>query len=118
MLIDGFARLVFFFPLLGMINMFISILRSPLGDSALGDVALLEMAAGHFAYLDYTTEAVFSLSFIKNLSQWARQAIGKAAAGNGNQQEPLHATTRGELDRFTHDSDLTTAVNVSNADLS
>jgi hypothetical protein len=47
--------------------MFISILKLPLGETASADVALLDIAAGHFAYLNYTIEAVFLLSFIKNI---------------------------------------------------
>jgi hypothetical protein len=99
-----------------MINMFISILQSPLEEIASRDVALLDMAAGHFAYLDYTTEAVFSFSFIKNISQWARQAIEKRTTSNRNELDALDATSRDELDQSTEEIGLT-AFNVGNANL-
>jgi hypothetical protein len=99
-----------------MIDMFISILKAPLGETASGDVALLDMAAGHFAYLDYTTEAVFSLSFIKNIPQWARQAIEKRTISDGNEQDALYATFRNELDQSTKETELT-ACDVGNANL-
>jgi hypothetical protein len=47
--------------------MFISILKLPLGETALVDIALLDIATGHFVYLNYTIEAIFLLSFIKNI---------------------------------------------------
>jgi hypothetical protein len=99
-----------------MINMFISILNSPLEETASGDVALLDMASGHFAYLDYITEAVFSLSFIKHLSQWARQAIEKEAAGDRNEEDALQTTLQNEPNRSTGEFDLT-AADVSNTSL-
>jgi hypothetical protein len=71
-------RLVFYYPLLGMINMFVSILKSPAGAATEKNIGVIDMAAGYFAYLDYSTDAIFSFDLVKNLAQWARQAVSQA----------------------------------------
>jgi hypothetical protein len=72
-------RLVFLFPLLGMINMFVSILKHPEAVSTVDDICLIDVAAGHFAYVEYTTNSAFSFRFIRNVAQWARQAAAQAS---------------------------------------
>jgi hypothetical protein len=72
------SRLFFYYPLLGMINMFASILKSPAGAATEKDMGVIDMAAGYFAYLDYSTDAVFSFDLVKNLAQWARQAVTRS----------------------------------------
>ncbi|OAL53490.1 hypothetical protein IQ07DRAFT_596528 [Pyrenochaeta sp. DS3sAY3a] len=69
--------LVFYFPLIGMINLFISVLRAPEGESAMEGIGLLEMAAGHFAYLEYATQSAVSIPCIRSLAHWAREAVSK-----------------------------------------
>jgi hypothetical protein len=71
-------RLFFYYPLLGMINMFASILKTPAGPATEKDMGVIDMAAGYFAYLDYSTDAVFSFDLVKNLAQWARQVVAQA----------------------------------------
>ncbi|KAF2827187.1 hypothetical protein CC86DRAFT_369390 [Ophiobolus disseminans] len=71
--------LVFYYPLLGMINMFISILKAPASESTAKSIGVIDMAAGYFAYLDYSTDSIFSFALIQNLAQWARQAVTTAA---------------------------------------
>ncbi|CAN9394725.1 unnamed protein product [Alternaria alternata] len=61
--------LFFYYPLLGMINMFASILKSPAGVATEKDMGVIDMAAGYFAYLDYSTDAVLSFDLVKNLAQ-------------------------------------------------
>jgi hypothetical protein len=61
-----------------MINMFVSILKSPTAAATKKNVGFIDMAAGYFAYLDYSTDAIFSFDLVKNLVQWARQAVSQA----------------------------------------
>lgn len=53
------------------------------------DIGVIDMAAGYFAYLDYSTNSVLSFELVRNLAQWARQAVSKAAA------RPAESETRG-----------------------
>jgi hypothetical protein len=61
-----------------MINMFISILTTPAAEATEKSIAIIDMAAGYFAYLDYSTDAIFSFELVKNLAQWARQAVSQS----------------------------------------
>ncbi|KAF2658702.1 hypothetical protein K491DRAFT_253954 [Lophiostoma macrostomum CBS 122681] len=79
--------LVFFFPLLGMINMFVSILKHPEAASTIDDICLIDVAAGYFAYLEYTTNSALSSSFVRNIAHWVRQAAAKVAAPSQVEQE-------------------------------
>lgn len=79
-----------------MINMFISILKTSTAESTSRDMGLMDMAAGYFAYLDYSTNSIFSCSFVQNLAQWARQAISNAAARISNEQASIFPNTSAE----------------------
>jgi hypothetical protein len=71
-----------------MINMFISILKSPAGEATVKNIGAIDMAAGYFAYLDYSTDSIFSFALVNNLAQWARQAVSRAS----NQVPERHST--------------------------
>jgi len=58
--------------------MFVSILKSPAGAATEKNIGVIDMAAGYFAYLDYSTDTIFSFDLVKNLAQWARQAVSQA----------------------------------------
>ncbi|KAH7385829.1 fungal-specific transcription factor domain-containing protein [Pyrenochaeta sp. MPI-SDFR-AT-0127] len=81
--------LVFYYPLLGMINTFVSILKTPTADSTSKDIGLIDMAAGYFAYVNHSTDSVLSFSFVHHIGQWARQAVSKAQARTIDGQETM-----------------------------
>lgn len=60
--------------------MFISILRAPAADSTAKNFSVIDIAAGYFAYLDYSTDSIFSFDLVQNIAQWARQAVSRAAS--------------------------------------
>ncbi|KAH7145530.1 fungal-specific transcription factor domain-containing protein [Dactylonectria estremocensis] len=78
--------LLFCYPLIGMINMFICILNSPKSENTLRDISLLEVAAGYFGYLDYASDGAISFPFAASLGTWARQAVSNA---NAQEEAPL-----------------------------
>jgi hypothetical protein len=88
---------VFYYPLIGMTNLFISILKEPTADSTPSSMGLVDMAAGYFAYLDHSTDAIFSSSLVRNLAQWARQAVSKAAVRDDIGPESNHSYTDFEV---------------------
>jgi hypothetical protein len=77
-----------------MISVFVSILKSPAGAATKKNMGFIDMAAGYFAYLDYSTDAVFSFDLVKNLAQWARQAVSQAC-----DQVPTPQSTRFLMER-------------------
>jgi hypothetical protein len=93
---NALFRLVFYYPLLGMINIFISILKASTAESASSKIGVMDMAAGYFAYLDYSTGSTFSFALVRNLAQWARQAVSRTAAKVNNEEVPLYSGTNAE----------------------
>jgi hypothetical protein len=76
-----------------MINLFISILKDPTAISTPSSMDVIDMAAGHFAYLDHSTDSVFSFSLVRNLAQWARQAVVEAATRMNSGPDEDHPYT-------------------------
>jgi hypothetical protein len=91
-----------------MISMFVSILKSPAGAATQKNMGFFQMAAGYFAYLDYSTDAVFSFDLVKNLVQWARQAVSQ-----GRDQIPTSQATQ-----FLKERDVLPSMDNFSVDLS
>ncbi|KAH6700646.1 fungal-specific transcription factor domain-containing protein [Leptodontidium sp. MPI-SDFR-AT-0119] len=86
--------LTFFFPLMSMVNLFTYILGFPSLPSVSADLGLLDMVAGYFGYLGFSTSSQISLSFAKEITQWARAAVGRASEGQVQQgRAPFQGST-------------------------
>ncbi|KIW06082.1 uncharacterized protein PV09_03253 [Verruconis gallopava] len=72
------TRLVFFYPLLGLINIFIHILKNPNLPTIASDLALMDIVAGHFAYLSYHSDSRLSFPFIEDIIRIARTVVKRA----------------------------------------
>ncbi|TVY34894.1 putative transcriptional regulatory protein [Lachnellula occidentalis] len=70
--------LVFYYPVLGLINLFVHVLKHPTAPSAPSDITLMEVVAGHFARLEFASSGELSFSFARELSSLARLAVKKA----------------------------------------
>jgi len=66
---------VFYFPILGAINLFINTIAAPSNPSALSDIALIEVIAGIFARLEYTSGGQLSIPFPRELAEYARALV-------------------------------------------
>ncbi|KIV94020.1 hypothetical protein PV10_05183 [Exophiala mesophila] len=69
---------VFLYPLVGMINLFVYILKHPTQRSVSSDLGLLQMAAGYFGYMDYATASNKSFPFTKDLVTLAQNVVQRA----------------------------------------
>ncbi|KAH7077568.1 fungal-specific transcription factor domain-containing protein [Paraphoma chrysanthemicola] len=72
------AWLVFFYPLLGLINIFIYILKYPSLSTVPADLALMDIVTGHFGYLEYYSSSRLSFPFIGQLTSIARAAAKRS----------------------------------------
>ncbi|KAM5357363.1 hypothetical protein ACJZ2D_016339 [Fusarium nematophilum] len=97
------AWLLFYYPLIGMINMFICILNSPTSENTQRDISLLEMVVGYFGYLDYASDGTISFSFTASLGTWARQAVCNATA---QKESPLASNPPPDSDQQIEYGDL------------
>ncbi len=68
-------RLVFYFPMVGLINLFLYILKYPSLTTALADVSMLDIAVGHFGHLEVITASQLSYPFARELARIAYQTV-------------------------------------------
>lgn len=77
--------------MLAVINMFIFILKYPTLKSAQSDLALLDVAAGHFGHVHLLTSSIISFPFCREVAVVADKALRKAASKtNDDVQEASH----------------------------
>ncbi|KAL4940597.1 fungal-specific transcription factor domain-containing protein [Aspergillus oleicola] len=76
--------LVFFYPLLGLINIFISVLRAPLDNTTATNLALTEVAAGHFGYLEYLSNNQMTFPYVGEIGRLARAVVKSARDRQSN----------------------------------
>lgn len=72
-------RSTFYYPMAGLINLFIHILRFPAVATARSDIALLDVIAGHFAHMEFVTGSELSFPFARNIAALARRTVDKAS---------------------------------------
>lgn len=70
--------LAFYYPMVGVINLFIFILKYPTLPTAQPDVALLDVVAGHFGHMEFITSSELTFPFPKEVSALAYVTIKKA----------------------------------------
>ncbi|KAL0260209.1 hypothetical protein SLS55_003893 [Diplodia seriata] len=67
--------LVFYYPLVGLLHLFVHIIKSPRASTVQYDLALLEDICGHFARLKYTTSSALSFPHLKELCRFAERTV-------------------------------------------
>jgi hypothetical protein len=75
-------RLAFYYPMVGLINLFVSILKSPASEISQSDVALMDVAAGHFAHMEFITSSELAFPFTREVADLARQTAKHARERN------------------------------------
>lgn len=70
--------LAFYFPVLGLINLFVHVLKNPFLPTVQSDIALMDMVAGHFARLEFASSGQLAFSFGREISTLARLAVKNA----------------------------------------
>jgi hypothetical protein len=71
-------RLAFYYPILGLINLFVHVLKHPLLPSVASDTALMDVIGGHFARLEFASSGELAFPFARELSNLARLAVKKS----------------------------------------
>jgi hypothetical protein len=72
--------LTFFFPLVGLINLFVYILKNPHAPSAASDLSLLDVVVGHFGYLQFISSSQHVFPFPREIAAYARHVVEAAVA--------------------------------------
>ena len=67
--------------MVGTINLFVTILRNPSSPGVRADVALLDVAVGHFGDMEIVTESEMSFPFVREVASIAYHVVRKAEEG-------------------------------------
>lgn len=81
------VRLGFYYPILGLINLFVHVLKHPAAPSVLSDIALLDVMSGHFARMDFASSGQLSFSIARDLSTLARTTVKRAQQARQNMDD-------------------------------
>ncbi|KAH7126494.1 fungal-specific transcription factor domain-containing protein [Dactylonectria estremocensis] len=100
--------MTFYFPLVGLINMFICVLKNPLGSSTASDLSLMDIIVGHFGYLEFISSSEMEFPFPREIASYARNLVKQARGGTTEDlREPSNTKPRDTQ------SDLVPVVNPS-----
>lgn len=79
-MLNLFPRLALFTPLVGLINLFIYVLKYPTLPTTYSDIALMDVAVGHFGRLEFaSTDLAFP--FTRDVASLARIMVEKTREG-------------------------------------
>lgn len=87
-------RLAFYYPFVGLINLFIYILRYPEAPTANSDIALMDIVAGHFGQVEFLTASIFSFPFIREITNLASTMVKRTK--NRNVEPPEYTSERAD----------------------
>ncbi|KEF57046.1 uncharacterized protein A1O9_07236 [Exophiala aquamarina CBS 119918] len=90
-------RLVFYFPMVGLINLFLYILKHPSLPSAPSDVAFLDIAVGHFGHLEVLTSSELRYPFAREVARLAYTTVknhNRTSMGSTNPKTPANHSLR------------------------
>jgi hypothetical protein len=68
--------------MVSLINLFVSILKSPTSLPARSDMALMDIAAGHFGHMEFITSSEMVFPFARDVAALAQKTV--KAAGEGS----------------------------------
>lgn len=85
------AAIAFYYPMYAHINLFIYTLRYPSLSTALGDLALLDICAGHFGHIELVTSSGVSFHFPRESAVLASKTV-KAAQGKAKDAATIAST--------------------------
>ena len=74
-------RLIFYYPIVSFINLFIHIIRDATAPSAVSDLSLLEAVVGHFSRLEYASGGEVSITFAREATNIARSLVTSGKEG-------------------------------------
>ena len=72
-------RLTFFFPLVGLMNLFVYVLKYPFASSVARDLFLMDVVVGHFGYLHFISASEFVFPFPREIASYAGRLVRNAA---------------------------------------
>ena len=85
--------------MVGLINLFIFILRFPTLASSQRDVSLLDVAAGFFGHLEFVTSSELAFPFTRDVARIARNMVKNTKIKVGESTPPVGGNVRDMTDQ-------------------
>lgn len=79
--------LTFYYPIYAVINLFIYVVKNPSLPTAMSDLGLLDVCAGHFGYIEFLTSSQVSISLPRDAASVASRIV-RAAKTNEPERTP------------------------------
>jgi len=70
--------LTFYFPLVGLINLFLHVIQHPTLPTAHSDISLMDVIVGHFGYMEYVSGSELGFKFPRKIVSYAREVVKRA----------------------------------------
>ena len=71
-------RLTFYYPLIGLVNLIVYVLKNPHSPSVVADVSLMDIVVGHFGYLEFISSSVLVFPFPREITSYTRRMVERA----------------------------------------
>ena len=91
------CRIVFYYPMLAIISLFIHVLKYPTLPWAHSDLAFLDIGVGHFGQVQYLTSSLVSFSFPREAAGIADKVVKRARLRLENSGEEFSENTQAHL---------------------
>lgn len=63
---------------MGLVNLFIYILKNPLVPTVASDLSLMDVVVGHFGYLEFASSSELVFPFAREITSYARELVKRA----------------------------------------
>ena len=75
-----------FYPIVALVNILVYTLKNPAAPTAISDVALLEVIAGQFSYLEFASTGAITIPSTRTLAREVRVFVEQALRANTPQE--------------------------------
>lgn len=87
-------RLTFYYPLVGLVNLLVCVLKDPNSPSVAADVSLMDTVVGYFGYIEFVSSSTLVFPFPRDITFRMRRFIEEA---NKMQSQEGIPTQSGEM---------------------
>jgi len=103
--VSSFLWTTFFHPMNAYINLFLYVLKEPDAPTARGDLALLNVVAGHFGQLEHVTAGMLSFDFPRDCNSLCLRTV-RATKNSRSEAFTVPATPQSLRDEPTRDNGI------------
>ncbi|KAH7137415.1 fungal-specific transcription factor domain-containing protein [Dactylonectria estremocensis] len=70
--------LTFYYPLVGLVNLLVFVLKDPVSSTVAADVSLMDIVVGYFGYLEFVSSSMLVFPFPRDITSHMRRFVEKS----------------------------------------